>query len=340
MALFKIMMGPMSEFAVVLSDKVGDALNEQGYTLIHFLKVFFKSSDVQVVSTQDVRQLRPTTWLFLFLPSSLVPDNLAGLRFKHLVLCDYLDSIILSGYTTDNLSNFRKLACGYLRTAYRRDINYGIPMGTLPLRMPTVLQHQWGIPVKSLARRQFDAIFLGVPTYNSESGVAYHQRVEWLLELVGKCRFFGGLLDSPTYPRADLEAIFGDLSAIYFKGKPLSPFLFSHYLRQSKVALLPTGHSRWTYRHYEAVYAGCVPVSTDVAGIQTFVPLPTAAVMVPDHAPLLPTLRAILADLAGYQDFVNQHLTEMSRWLHRGQFSQKQPEALHRFMAQLDGFLA
>ncbi|MEQ1842356.1 MAG: hypothetical protein ABL994_18280, partial [Verrucomicrobiales bacterium] len=168
----------------------------------------------------------------------------------------------------------------------------------------------------------------------------YHQRVEWIREIEQRkdFRFQGGLIELPYLRFSDLEAegypVPGAVrmgARIHFKG------LFA-MMTHSKVSLTPTGHARWTYRHYESVYAGCDVVSTDLSGIRTLLPFPTHCFeMVPDHQPVSPSVEKILNQWKDRAPLREAAVEYLEKYLFRGRYDARRPAIFEQFLAQVEG---
>jgi hypothetical protein len=115
---------------------------------------------------------------------------------------------------------------------------------------------------------------------------------------------------------------------------------FSAYLRalqHSRVLLAPGGNAPWTYRHYEALYAGGVLVTIDFTKRDMLVPLPTEGVIhVPDGAPVVPYVREALELHGRRPDVGEQNIAHLEQYLRFGNYSRARPKLIERFLAQLE----
>jgi hypothetical protein len=148
--------------------------------------------------------------------------------------------------------------------------------------------------------RRWDASLQGSATYEDGVGTdgqprRYHQRIHWLREVCSRpdWRFWGGLYALPYCPVEALEANCGPVRALLGETQRLRFHQFFDRMADARVALARMGQTRWTYRHNEAVYAGCEVVSGILLGVQTLPTLPTAQMaIVADHAPIAAPPRA------------------------------------------------
>ncbi|MFN2316327.1 MAG: hypothetical protein ABR602_06550, partial [Gemmatimonadales bacterium] len=188
--------------------------------------------------------------------------------------------------------------------------------------------------------RCFDVTFLGTATGTRRDGAGpsavSNERVEWLLELTqagAQYAMWGGLTNR-VLP-SDLVATYGDLSALRTIGK-VSFWQYFHALQRSRVALTPQGHAPWSYRHYEAIYARAVVVTSDFRPIRTLVPLPKANMIhVPRGQSVLPAIEAALALRRDRPEVLDANIQFLERFLDRGLYSRRRPELYERFLSQL-----
>jgi hypothetical protein len=163
-----------------------------------------------------------------------------------------------------------------------------------------------------------------------------NQRIEWLLELEARGRPYslvGGLLPRSITP--ELTRRYGDLSRFVLPRKV--PFRrYFRQLRASRVALTPAGNAPWSYRHYEAIYAGAVVVTSDFRRLDLLVPLPLDGMIhVPEGEPVVPAIERALALRRDRPELLEENVRSLERWLERGMYSRRRPELFERFLAQL-----
>jgi hypothetical protein len=166
----------------------------------------------------------------------------------------------------------------------------------------------------------------------------YDQRVPWLAELRQhpEWRQWGGLLPLPYRTEQNLVAEHGPGVAGLIERGPRTPFAeYFRRMTETRVALCPTGHARWTYRHVESVYAGCSVVSTDLRGVETLVPAPVEAFrLVPDHASVAPAVAEALAAWSAEAPQRADALLHLQDWLDGGRFVAGKRRAFEAFVAQ------
>lgn len=326
----------MIQFVIILSDFPKAHHIEQGYPLVDFVSTFQRHSDIRVYHVSDLPVVTSieTRYLFVALPTSLHKDLLVRIRFHQLYLYDYHDSHILNWQNSDK-DWLISVADGYFKTSYYRDQREPLPLHSLPIRLRGVpwLFRNLNIPAPW---RRFDVFFLGTPTSWHDEAGPYHQRVEWLQEISGKYRFYGGLTDHVSYPRSNYQD-FDNIDALYHRWNRIDFRLYYFAMLQAKIALLPTGHSRWTYRHYEAMSAGCIPLSTDIRQLEVFITFPMETMLiVNDHQSVTSVIDKVLRNLSDYTDWIQINKRHLQTFIGpNGKYSAKAPKAWERFVGQL-----
>ena len=319
--------------------------------LYWFLRTFVPSRDIEVVSPSQLlrRSNRRFETVFAGLPTSVSRDHLRGLSFNELVLFDYHDTPEVYGEDTDieflsTLTN--RYFKPWIESTWSSDWNWGC----LPLRRYTKLTN--ALRLQALVRRvvsdefRHDVGFLGYPTAmttvlagGERTGI--RQRIDWMHELidggyVDDDRFWGGLILNKAW-RDALRDELAELSPVIFSQRRINFYRYFQELRSCRVVLTPAGNARWTYRHYEAVYAGATLVSTDIRNARFLVPLPSEQmIMVPDRKSLLPYLQAALdIDDDERSTRAAEAIGYLERSYRNGAFSKHRPLPYERFLAQL-----
>ena len=331
----------MPRFLIVQCDsKCGRGA--RGANLSRFLRIFHGRGAVELVHARDLDRgpVRETDVLCLGMPTALDPRQLARVRFRQAVLFDYSDESC-PVWSPESEPWLRSLTDVYLKPWVEESWDYGLRWGVLPIRRYPGLT--WHVKLlrglfrgryPELCRRDHEVSFLG--SLDSHGG--YHQRIEWLRELrqSGSQFSFWGGLQAPAAIRAQLEPNFGDLTDII---APVGRLLFSpffHHLLRSQVVLTPAGNARWSYRHYEAIYAGALLVSTDFRAVRTLIPLPLDNMQhVADHAPVVPVIAAALERLAREPSLPRQNIEFVETYLQNGDYNRLKPRLMDEFLSQL-----
>jgi hypothetical protein len=223
-------------------------------------------------------------------------------------------------------------------------------MGMLPLR--THRQLYLAIAWDRLKRRlgfrprpRYDVAFLGRPNITQVVGDdgkprLLDQRVSWLRELRrdgADLKFGGGftdLKDADFRPRVAREP---DLRAMGYKYNSVTFPAYWRTVTRSRVLLAPGGNAPWTFRHYEALYAGATVVTIDFRRRDLLVPLPREGIVhVPDGSSVLPAVREALALSQSRPSLAEENFEFLERYLHYGRFARSRQALIDRFSAQLD----
>lgn len=285
--------------------------------------------------------------VFVGLPTALGKQHLSRVKYSEMVLFDYHDTPAIHADYSD-LDFLLGLTDRYwkpcVEATWRKDIRWGC----LPLRRSATLSNLLRVQALKTAvfgqsPKRVDVGFVGLPTslriLNQSGDTTYYpQRVEWVTELhreLSRYSFWGGLVLNPTWKK-QLQEQHGDLSAVEFGRRRMSYWRYIQELQSCRVLLTPAGNARWTYRHYEAAYAGAVLLSTDLRNTQLLAPLPkTNAIMVPDNTSIIPYLDEAL-DLSKDTESLSRGIDELEQSFQFGSYSRKKRHLLDRFLAQLE----
>lgn len=293
-------------------------------------------------------RVRETDVLLIGMPTSLRPHDLARIRFHQAALFDYSD---IGGptWSPDTEPWLRSLTNIYLKPWVEESWDFGMSWGVLPIRRYPALT--WHVKLlrglfrgrfPDLCQRDHEVSFLGNCTaYRGvDSTHRYHQRIEWLRELRqsgNRFSFWGGLQASAAN-RANLEPTVGDLSDLLAPAGRLLFSQFFYHLLRSQVVLTPAGNARWSYRHYEAIYAGATLVTTDFRPVRTLIPLPLENLLhVADHAPVIPAIEAALVQRANDPSLPRQNIKFLETYLQDGDYHPQKPRLMDEFLSQLNG---
>lgn len=315
--------------------------------LYWFLTAYFGRNSVTLVRpSQLLARSKPleTDWLFVGLPTSFGKDHLAKIQFRRLVLYDSTDmhgvnfgasdTDCLLGETNVCLKNFR-------------DHRWQFPfhIGFLPIKRPpfnnrlhTALRiADWKGRTGRRLEKNFDVGFVARPTGSIET----NQRLRWMVELKRErpdLSLWGGLVGGDkwretfqTHPDAVA------LESCWLNRRKIGFFQYFDGLCQSKVALAPSGYAPWTYRHFEAMYARCMVVSSDLSHYEFLIPFPRERMVeVADGESVVPAIEKALAMLEDAPQIVEENLAYLNRWLDAGLYSRQRQGTLDRFMGEIE----
>jgi hypothetical protein len=308
---------------------------ERGWKFYQFLQLFSQYVASRWVDADRVSYCDAfdTDVLIVFLPERPTLAQLSRIRFKSFFLAHYTDSEDLD---PGALAEFGHVVTGYLLPAANLTKTYPVPVVPMPLAFQREIPAWCRFFDFDLKNRYWRASFVGAGTlYQGQ----YPQRKAWVEELVKAAipRVRVGLFDNESYP---LNQIFSE-NVKPFSHPFLGPGLYTLMMYLSQVCVTPAGNAKWTYRHYEAIQAGSVLVSTDLTDIEMLIPLPRDGVVyVQDHSLVCPTLERVLDALSDYQPRVRAGQHALSHYLTRGQYDATKPLPFFLLLAKLELVIA
>lgn len=316
----------------------------RGLNLYRFLTTYHGRRAVRMISTRELLEGGPheAEVVFIGVPTQFSRRHLDRLDFRQAVLFDYQDAPGPTWLDSDE-SLLRSLTDQYLKPWVEPTWDYGLRIGVLPIRrhyqLKLCLQCRAGLSGLGLggAERRYDVAFVGEAT---ECEDRLPQRIEWLREIKQagpRYSFWGGIATRPQ-SRARLEQKFADFAELCYPAGRVGFFTYFAHLSRSRVALAPAGNARWSYRHYEAIYAGAVVVSTDFRRIATLIPLPLERMVhVEDQGSVIPAIDEALALRRAHPELPEENIRFLEGFLHNGDYCRKKPALMERFLAQLAG---
>lgn len=311
--------------------------------LYWFLLEYFGSDSVQLIRPSELlgRSRRvQTDYLMVGVPTRLGKQHLEGVQFREMVLYDssdhdginylYSDQAFLQSVTDRCLKHYR-------------DERWSMPLriGLLPIKRPPLnnrlhwkLLSQRRRATTPLAERRYDVGFVARPTGDTTSNL----RLRWWIELVQKApelRRWGGLVGGDDWRQAFAESQVPD--ACWMKRRKIG---FSEYfdgMQDSKVALAPPGYAPWSFRHYEAIYAGCMIVTADLSPFEFLIPMPEESVVqLSEGESVVDGVRRALALGRDEPQRLMLARKQLDQWLKLGLYSRHCGDTLNRFMAFLE----
>lgn len=324
----------MNQFTVITGmSAIGE--NERGFPLIIFLRTFVGDDQVRVESPDSLLRAEPfsTQFLFLFFPTAVDEKSLSKIQYRTLILADYFDDLLPVAQAT----TFQHLTRRYFKFTVDRSVEYDWQIGLLPINLSPQFYAGLRFFQSNLGSRRWDAMFLGAATGRIDGRC---QRIDWLRQIHGirdQITFFGGLIPNPDDgPREALIQFDTDIDTLIYSGKPVSQPHFLWHMMRSKMALLPRGNCRWTYRHYEALLCRSIPISTDVSTISMLIDFPTDhMVLVDDNQNVADVVQTVLDNLHDYPSLLDYNLNYINQFLWNGSYSIKKPAIFEKFMEQL-----
>lgn len=353
----------MKQYTVVISDVVDyDAgfRGTQAYWLLSsyigayaqlslywFLVAYFGRSKVQLLRPSELlgrKTKLKTDMLFVGIPTRLNAQHLAGIRFNRLILYDASDNNELNFEFSDR--PFLESETDICLKNWRDDRwQETFRIGLLPIKRPPWNNRlRSALNLESIQRslgsrveKRFDVGFVARPT----GSLTTNQRLRWLVDISTQrpdLKLWGGLVGNQHMRKlAEREVPPAVLKTLWLNKKKIGFQSYFAGLRQSKVALAPCGYAPWSYRHFEAIYAGCVVVSNDLSHYEFLVPFPRESMVeVGDQEPVIPAIDRALSMIEEKPDIAIENRNYLGRWLDRGKYSHRCKDTLDRFFGQLD----
>ena len=318
----------------------------RGRNLELFLKRYFGRRSVSMIGLEDLAGKRSYSvdHLFLGIPSSITKNDLMKVSFERLHLFDYGDhEKVIWGHSDEGL--LRPLAKTYLKPWIQKSWGDEFKWGALPIRRSGSLY----LCVKASrflqageGQRNIDATFLGNPVVGWQEtygGELKYTRIHWLEEVVscGRHSLSGGFFmrgrEAEQF-RANASRIMSPL----FLNKGRVNFLsYFSLMAHAKTALCPPGNALWSYRHYESIYAGALPISSDFREADMLVPLPDDGMFhVGSGESVLPCLDEALKARKDNPNLATSNLESVEQYLTNGLYDHRKRLLLERFMMQIE----
>lgn len=316
-------------------------------SLFWFLTAYFGRSKIQLLRPSQLLNRTAklkTDLLFVGIPTTLNSQHLAGIEFNRMVLYDSSDDDKLNfGFSDRPFLESQTDIC--LKSWRDNRWHETIKIALLPIKRPP-LNNRMRIALNVEATRQnflgptvkrFDVGFIARPT----GSITTNQRLRWLIEISTQrpdLKLWGGLVgDAYMRSLAEQQVPPDILESLWLNKKKIGFLSYFAGLRQSKVALAPSGFAPWTYRHFEAIYAGCLVVSNDLSHYEFLVPFPRETMIeVGDQQSVTPAIDRAFSMLELTPEIVIENRQYLDRWLDRGRYSHRCIDTLDRFFGQLN----
>ena len=271
-------------------------------------------------------------------------EHLQRVEFRRLALYDSSDfNGVDFGYSDKSFLLSETNLC--LKTWQDNRWNYDFSIGLLPIKRPP-LNHSLPMAIRIAAakkqcgmfsEKRYDVGFVARPT----GDILKNERLRWLIDLKTHrpdLKFWGGLVRGKQWRPTLAQAGDGRIPKTYWLSRRKIGF-FRHFagLCGSKVALAPAGYAPWTYRHFEAIYAGCIVVCNDLSHYEFLVPFPRDGMIeVSDGGSVVAGIDAALALYGRSPEIVDANVEHLNQWLDEGSYSRRRRHTLARFFAELD----
>jgi hypothetical protein len=314
--------------------------------LYWFLTEYFGRSRVRLYRpTELLSRSNPikTDVLFVGLPTSLNRDHLASVRYNRMVLYDSTDEHQINFDSSDK-AFLMSLTDTCLKNWRDERWNPELKVGLLPIKRPpwnnrlhmAIRMNRLKSRLFGSMKRNFDVGFVARPT----GSITTNQRLRWLIELKTQrpeLKLWGGLVGKTSMRAAiEQEVDASILESIWLKKRKIDFFKYYSGLLQSKVALAPCGFAPWTYRHFEAMDAGCMVVSNDLSHYEFLIPFPREGMIeIPEAGSVVDAVDRALECLESNPNAIEENRRYLDQWLVDGKYSRRCSKTMDRFMSYL-----
>jgi hypothetical protein len=320
----------------------------RGRNLEVFLKLYYGSSSVSTVSVERLSSKASFSvdHLFVGIPSTISSKELERVTYKKLHLFDYRDNEKAIWGDTDE-SLLRSKTNSYLKAWTQKDWDEGFEWGTLPIRRNSSLPYYLKFCRLTKGRsyisreRSIDTTFLGNPVViwkENYGSKMVNARIQWLEEIVskGQFTFSGGFFMHGSVTEELKAASSASLQPLFLNKGRINFASYFNLMLNAKTALAPPGNALWSYRHYEAIYAGAIPLSSDFRDAEMLVPLPNEGIVhVPKGESVIPHLGGALRLKKDIPELPARNLEFVEQFMKDGAYHRTRIKLLERFMSQL-----
>ena len=342
----------MPKFLIIEPGSLGgyrSGRGARGRNLELFLREYYGSSSVSTIGVETLSGSRcyNVDHLFIGIPSNISRNDLKRISFRKIHLFDYGDheKIIWGNTEKELLASMTK---SYLKSWTQKNWGDEFNWGTLPIR-----RHKWlsfcakfnnlikGSPCNN-QERPFDTTFLGNPVVSWQENYGTmnrNTRIQWLEEISAdnQFSFSGGFFMRGANAEGMKEQASKNLKQLFLKKGRAHFISYFKLMLKAKSALAPPGNALWSYRHYEAIYAGSIPVSGDFREADMLVPLPMEGMAhVGKGEQVIPHIQKSLKMLKDNPRLPNENLESVERYMTNGLYDRKKSALIERFMSQLE----
>ena len=173
---------------------------------------------------------------------------------------------------------------------------------------------------------------------NPESDPKYI-RVNWLEEISShnKFSFEGGFFMRGKSAQVLKDKASDSIKILLFKKGRINFFSYFNMMLNSKSTLTPPGNALWSYRHYESIYAGAIPISADFRHARMLVPLPMDGMIhIRNGNSVTRGVEKALQKLTDRPCIIKENLDFVEEYLTNGLYDKNKKRLLERFMKQIN----
>lgn len=324
----------------------------RGKNLKVFLDTYYGKNSTSLISYKKFHSSNTFSvdHLFIGIPSAITAKDLNRINYKKIHLFDYGDNHCIDWGDSDS-ELFLSCYDTYLKPWVQDNWSDAIRWGTLPIRrnrslaLSLMITRFKGSEIYENSNgRKYDLSFLGNPVvgWSEKPGSEpKYIRVNWLEEisLQNKFSFKGGFfMRGESAHRLRDEA--SDSMKHYFLNKGrMNFFSYFNLMINSKSTLAPPGNALWSYRHYESIYAGTMPISADFRHARMLIPLPLDGMIhIRNGDSVVRGVEKAVKKLTDCPFIIKENLNFIEKYLTNGLYDKKKKQLLERFMSQINRY--
>ena len=314
----------------------------QGRNLYLFLKTYFGKRSVSIITRDKLSSnyKADVDHLFIGIPSYLCAKDISRIGFKNAHLYDYEDEETPNWMDSDQ-DFLRSITSSYFKSWTDNSWDNNFKWSCLPIRRHINLNIylNW---IKLFNRswltdkdRIYDSTFFGNAVTGNQkiyNGFIRSNRMEWINEInrSAQFKFHVGLI----VKNKNIHIEKGNFPI--YRSKFNYSFYFNSLLK-SRTALAPPGNARWSYRHYESIYAGAIPITSEFYNTNMLVPLPNEGMAhVRNGDSVISALDFALKLRRDNHSIPSRNINHLEKYLKNGIYNKHRHKLIKRFIDQLD----
>ena len=319
-----------------------------GRNLYSFLKSYYGSSSVSLISRQHLisKNSYSTDYLFIGIPSLITRKELNYIKFNQAHLFDYQDDQETYRQNSDQ-DLLLSITNSYLKSWTESSWDSNIQWGQLPirrhLRLPLLLycNKLYNNTLYTNHNRHYDTCFYGninIGWLHEYHGNLYNPRILWLQQILNSPNhsFHGGLINKSKSSQHQ-SPTFDEIPKSLYLHTRINFVSYFNSMINARTVLAPPGNARWSYRHYEAIYAGAIPITSDFHNTNMLIPLPNEGLAhVGNNESVILALDYALRLRRDNRSIIYNNLNHLEQYLTNGIYNKNNHKLIKRFIHQLD----
>ena len=191
-------------------------------------------------------------------------------------------------------------------------------------------------------KREYDTSFFGninIGWLHEYKGTLHNPRILWLKQILDSPdhSFHGGLIINKRNLNQHHSSTFDQIpNSLHLKGR-INFVLYFNSMLSARTVLAPPGNARWSYRHYESIYAGAIPITSEFHDTSMLIPLPNSGLAhVGKGESVITALDYALKLRQDNKSIIYNNITHLEQYLTNGIYNKHNNLLIKRFINQLD----